>query len=88
MSDGEGGIQKIATDLALIDDDITNIPIINIVSPGQHVGQIERKNRQIKERCRSVLSSLPYILVSSLLVYLVGYVVQRINMFPTKSKLD
>lgn len=87
-SDGEGGIQKIATDLALIDDDITNIPIINIVSPGQHVGQIERKNRQIKERCRSVLSSLPYILVSSLLVYLVGYVVQRINMFPTKSKLD
>ena len=42
-----------------IKDKITGVTI-NTSAPGEHVGEIERAHRDIKNRCRAVLSLLPY----------------------------
>ena len=83
-SDGEGAIAKLERESGLTDKSIT----INISGPGQHVPTIERKIRQVKERVRIILHSLPYTLAGFLLVYLVYYAVSRINMFKTTVKMD
>lgn len=55
---------------------------INPTSKDEHVPEIERAIRQVKERVRSFWSTLPYTLTSVMVVYLVQYSVTTINMFP------
>ena len=54
---------------------------------GTHVPTAERKIRVIKERCRSIVHSLPYMLPLFLLAWMVYFAVSRINLFPTKGGL-
>ncbi len=53
-----------------------------------HVPVIENKIRQIKERLRAVLNSLPYKLPLPLLKWAVPYVVTRLNMVPSGTRVD
>ena len=80
-TDGEGAIAKLERQT---DTDFD----INICGPGQHNPIIEKKIRQIKERIRAVLHSLPYNLPGFLLTNLVNFVVSRINMLPTTTRND
>jgi hypothetical protein len=54
-TDGEGAIASLSTELAG-----THGIIMNPSGPGQHVASIERKAREIKERTRCIIHSLPY----------------------------
>jgi hypothetical protein len=82
LSDGEGGIA------ALQDELLANNIKFNPSGPGQHVPVVERKIRLIKERVRAHIHSLPFNLSQSLLVYLIYYVVSRINMLPNHNRMD
>ena len=50
------------------------------VGPGRHVPIVERKIRTIEERCRAVLSSLPYSPPAFFMKWLVAQVISSINM--------
>ena len=76
LSDTEGAVKGMQ--LALGDIGIK----INLASKGEHVPEIERAIRQIKERVRGFVNTLPYRLPNVMLVYLVYYCVWAINMVP------
>ena len=57
--------------------------IINQTGKNQHVPQIERKIRQIKERVRAHINILPFKITKQLLSLLTLYCVQLINIIPT-----
>jgi uncharacterized protein Yka (UPF0111/DUF47 family) len=61
--------------------------IVNLSSKGEHVPEIERAGRQLKERVRAFWNTIPYKLTSMLLIYLVYYCVTTINMFPKASSI-
>ena len=63
LSDGEGGIAKIASALGMP---------FNPAGPEQHVPVVEAKIRVIKERMRAVLSTLPFKLLLMLLRWCVA----------------
>jgi len=81
FADGESGLDAIK-------ESINKVAIYNPVGPEQHVPLIERTIRTIKERVRSILCGLPYTLPSSLLHYLLSYVVRAINMVPGQHSTD
>jgi len=82
LTDGEGAMKTLAHELRGAGYKIEP------AGPAQHVPVIERKIRQVKEGMRSVLHSLPYILAMRFLVFLVYFVVSRINMLPSTSRVD
>jgi len=53
-----------------------------VVGAGSHVAVAERGGRVVKERCRLILSSLPYPLAGRFMRYLVMFVVTRLNLMP------
>jgi hypothetical protein len=59
---------------------------MNPTGKNQHVPVVERKIRQIKERVRSHISVIPYMLTVQLLIFLVYFCVQAINMFPQRTR--
>ena len=60
--------------------------IINTTAAAEHVGDIERRIRVIKERCRGILCTLPYTQFPQImLVHLLHHVVMWLNNFPTKN---
>jgi hypothetical protein len=75
LSDNEGAI-------AAMHDILTarKIKFINPSGPGEHVPVVERKIRQVKERVRAHIHSLPFRLSASLLTWLIYFVCSRINM--------
>jgi len=76
VSDGEAGVKSLR-------DYYNSKGIqINIVDKSQHVPIVERKIRQIKERARSIISSLPFKLTTLLIMFLVFYCVYTINLIP------
>ena len=81
FSDSEGGIDS-------IQDYINKVAKYQPVGPDQHEPVVERTIRTIKERVRSVLNSLPFTLPSTLLHYLISYVVRSINMIPNINSTD
>jgi hypothetical protein len=74
--DGEGAIGAIATDLKL-----DGIEVVQ-TSRGQHVPDVERAIRTLKERIRGFLNTLPFRLDSILLIELVYYCTIQLNLFP------
>jgi hypothetical protein len=59
--------------------------IINTHAASEHVGDIERRIRVIKERCRGILCTLPYTQFPQImLVHLLHHVVMWLNNFPVK----
>ena len=76
-SDREGGVLTLKNEL--LDAGIK----CEAASTKKHVPGIEVRIRVIKERCRAVLNTLPFLLPRSLLKHLVAYAVSRINMIPT-----
>ena len=53
------------------------------VGVNQHIADVERRIRVIKERCRAIVNTLPYRLCKKLLEYLIYFVTKRLNMEPT-----
>ena len=76
LSDGEGAIASCQNTMR------TFAVRFNPTGPGQHVPTVERAIRTIKSKVRGILNTLPYGLPSQWLVYLVQFVVMRINCMP------
>eukprot|EP01040_Poterioochromonas_malhamensis_P015934 gene15934-biopygen3808 len=55
---------------------------LNLASKGEHVPEVERAIRQIKERVRGFINMLPYRLPNIMVVHLVYHCVWAINLFP------
>ncbi|KAL7469297.1 hypothetical protein ACHAXS_009567, partial [Conticribra weissflogii] len=61
--------------------------VVNTTANSEHVGDIERCLRVIKERARAILSGLPYRrLPKPILIELLAFVVMWLNAFPSKSE--
>jgi hypothetical protein len=74
-TDGEGVIASLEQEI-----NGTYGIVVNPAGPGQHVANIERKARTVKDRMRCVVSGLPWKLTTLLVVWLVFYCVSRVNM--------
>ena len=57
--------------------------VVNPAGPGQHVPVIENGIRQVKERYRAHVCSLPYDLPIHLSEWLVSFCVSRLNLLPS-----
>ena len=69
-------------------DKLPNVTL-NTTAVQEHVGEIERKIRVVKERARSTMSILPYKLLSKLvIVELMYFCVMWMNSFPVKSGIS
>jgi hypothetical protein len=55
----------------------------DICGAGTHIGIVENKIKCLKNRCRSIIHSLPYVLPNSLVKYLVSFASQCVNMVQT-----
>jgi hypothetical protein len=79
VCDGEGAVAALRTEIEA--KGIT----VNLTAKSEHVPEIERAGRQMKERVRGFWNTLPYKLTALLIIYLVYYCVSTINMFPKRS---
>jgi hypothetical protein len=60
-------------------------PMVNLASANDHVPEIERRIRVVKERCRATRHSLPFETIPKLMtIHIVLNVVKLLNFFPTK----
>jgi hypothetical protein len=60
-------------------------PLVNLASANEHVPEIERRIRVVKERCRATRHSLPFTRIPKLLtVHIVLNAVKFLNYFPTR----
>ena len=57
---------------------------VNTAAKNEHVPEVERAARQVKERVRGIFNTLPYKLPLIMLVHLVYFAVMTINFFPKK----
>ena len=82
--DGEGAINSVwfETKLAGIGT------VLDTTGVGEAVTVVERKIRQIKERVRAVINTLPFKLTEKLEGWLVRYAVNRIVLVPTRNTVD
>ena len=64
-------------------------PKLNLTSANEHVAEIERKIRVIKERVRAVLYSLPFNAIPQImLTHAVLFVTKQLNLFPVKGGIS
>lgn len=61
--------------------------LLETTSKNEHVHEIERSIRVIKERVRSFTTTLPFTLPNVLVIHLVYYCVAMINSFPRSSSI-
>jgi hypothetical protein len=69
-------------------DDIEELGIqMNVVSKNEHVPEVERQNRVIKERARAIIQTLPYKnLPKKIRVAIIQYVVYWLNNLPKEQQ--
>jgi hypothetical protein len=77
MSDGEGAVGKIQTELNSLGIEV------DISGAGGHVPRVERRIRVVKERLRTHIHHIPFTLSILGLMYCVLYCVSRLNYMPT-----
>ncbi len=64
-------------------------PKLNLASANEHIPEIKRKIRVIKERVRVVVYSIPFnSLPAQMLVHTVLFVTKQLNLFPVKGGLS
>ena len=62
---------------------------LNTPAASEHIGEIERRIRVIKERCRGILCTLPYAKIPRvMLIYLLHHVVMWLNNFPVANGIS
>ncbi|KAL7504016.1 hypothetical protein ACHAXN_001720, partial [Cyclotella atomus] len=68
-------------------DDISDECVINTTAAREHVTDIERCIRFVKDRCRYTIQEVPYkdCMPDSFIIYLVKFVVMWMNAFPSGS---
>ena len=77
----DGEFASLKTDI----EELPGGPRVNLASAKEHVPEIERRIRVVKERCRATRHSLPFQRIPKLMmVHIVCNAVKLLNFFPTK----
>jgi hypothetical protein len=76
LFDGEGAIAPLTTWFQSLGIKV------NQASKNEHVADVERAGRQLKERVRGYWQTIPYQLTAVMIIYLVYYCVRMINIIP------
>jgi hypothetical protein len=64
-------------------------PVVNLASAHEHVPEIERRIRVVKERCRATRHSLPFEWIPKITtIHIVLNVVKLLNFFQTKGRVS
>jgi hypothetical protein len=64
-------------------------PVVNLASANEHVPEIERRIRVVKERCRASRHDLPFQRIPKLLtIHIVLNSVRMLNFFPTRGGIS
>ena len=80
MSDGEGAVAKLKTELNLLGVEV------DISGAGGHVARVERRIQVVKERMRTHIHHLPFALSLLALSMLALYCVSRLNYEPSSTR--
>jgi hypothetical protein len=65
------------------------LAVLNTPAAAEHIGEIERCIRVIKERSRGIICTLPYTrLPQQMLIHLLHYIVMWLNNFPVSSRVS
>lgn len=78
-TDGEGAVHVVGKELGA--KGVT----LNPTGAGAHVGPVERKIQEIKERARAIITTLSFKLPLTLIAWLMLFAVSRINLLPHKN---
>ncbi len=63
--------------------------VLNTTAAREHVGEIERKIRVVKERAHEKFSALPYLMLPKLMITkLMHFCLMWMNSFPVKSGIS
>ena len=66
-------------------DTVYGAPQLNVTSANEHVPDVERKIRVIKEQVRAIIYSIPFnALPAQVLIHAVLFVAKQLNLFPVK----
>ena len=66
-------------------DTVYGAPQLNLTSAEEHVPEIERRIRVVKERVRAIVYSIPFnMLPAQVLIHAVLFVAKQLNLFPVK----
>ena len=73
--------------MVILKEDETTEVLVNTTAAREHVTDIERCIRTIKERCRSIMSELPYkhCMPDMFIIFLLRFVVLWLHAFPSDS---
>jgi hypothetical protein len=82
MSDGEGGMKNSESHIGALGIKT------NFASKGEHVPEVERAIRQVKERVRGFMTTLPYKMDELMIIHLVYYCVAAINSIPRSGESE
>jgi hypothetical protein len=80
MSDGEGAVAKLKTELNMLGVEV------DISGAGGHVARVERRIQVLRERMRTDVHILPFALSLLCLSLLALYCVSRLNYEPSSSR--
>ena len=80
MSDGEGAVSKLKTELNLLGVEV------DVSGAGGHVARVERRIQVVKERMRTHIHHLPFALSLLALSMLALYCVSRLNYEPSSTR--
>jgi hypothetical protein len=62
--------------------------MVNVVAKEEHVPEVERQNRVIKEQARAIVQTLPYTAIPKRMqIALIYYVVSWLNHFPKEGQI-
>jgi hypothetical protein len=82
LCDGEGSVAALKTYIE------PKGYALDLAAKGEHIPEIERSGRVLKERVRSFATVFPYKPTITIIVYLVLFCVYWINSFPRSSSTD
>jgi len=82
LCDGEGSVAALKTYIE------SKGYALDLAAKGEHIPEIERSGRVLKERVRSFATVFPYKPTITIIVYLVLFCVYWINSFPRSSSTD
>ena len=70
-------------------DELSDRTVVNTSAAREHVAEIERQIRTAKERCRAIVSTLPFAILPKLIVTnIVYFVVLWLNAFPVRNGIS
>ena len=68
--------------------ELPQVPELDLAAKEEHVGDIERNTSYLKEKCRQLRHTLPFLKISGvIIVWMVQVCTMMLNMFPRKGEV-